>query len=159
MLRFVIPVVMIFGLCKDRGREARLPAACPVQSLEIDPVPDDAVAKWEGLANFSGWYVVSGCGTEVICNDDHPKDADCRESPTYEVVRDRLSLETGCDGSRISIERKAAWTRGFERAYRLNACGGSYVCTTAPGQTTDCKAALATQAPVPVGPPAPPSMP
>jgi len=63
-----------------------------------------------------------------------------RQEVKADVVLDRLHLETGCPKSEIKIVAASKWRSGTEQSYRMNACGRSYVCTTAAGHT-DCKPA------------------
>jgi hypothetical protein len=61
------------------------------------------------------------------------------------LVVDRIALETRCPRESVRVVEKAEWTRGTERAFRLEACGKQYVCSTAAGLgggRTDCRAAL-----------------
>lgn len=160
LIRYLLPLALIAGHCHGNDApEAKI--NCPASQLAQEQVPEDEeIAKWDAVSEFAGWWIITGCGTEVVCPDMKPEPGDCRESPTFALVRDRLSLETGCDVKRIAIEAKAQWSRSHERAYRLNACGVSYVCTTAPGRSTECKQAFmpampAPQAPPPAPPPAP----
>ncbi len=73
------------------------------------------------------------------------------ERTSRKVAVDRLAVETSCPAKDIQIGEATAWIRGSERAYRLSACGKAYVCTTASGRT-DCKGALAEEAPAPPQP-------
>lgn len=70
------------------------------------------------------------------------------ERTLRKVAADRLALETGCPEKDIRVDEASAWTRGTERAFRMTACGGQYICTTAAGRT-DCKAALVAPPPAP----------
>jgi hypothetical protein len=90
------------------------------------------------------------CDRDFVCEFGRRNNAECHEVSVErtmrKVVLDRLGLETGCPTENIEFANQAAWVRGTEHAYRLTACGKAYVCTTASGRT-DCKAALAAQAP------------
>jgi hypothetical protein len=85
------------------------------------------------------------CDRDFVCEFGRRNNAECHEvsveKTMRKVVLDRLALETGCPTENIEFASQAAWVRGTEHAYRLTACGKSYVCTTASGRT-DCKAAL-----------------
>jgi hypothetical protein len=120
---------------------------CPPALVTIGGLSQDASG---GLV-----WTVSGCDREAACSA-QAKDfmwgasgvgTRCEEtrsstsSVARQVVLDRLSLETGCALTQVSILTSSEWTRGGERSYRMEACGKRYVCTTAPGRT-DCKAAL-----------------
>jgi hypothetical protein len=81
----------------------------------------------------------------------------CEETPAsfartaVRIAGDRLALETGCERSRIRLVEEADWSRGGERAFRFDACGQPYICTTAPGRT-DCEAAASQRSQAPVAP-------
>jgi len=140
-----------------------LQVGCPESSLEV------------GLDGWPYGWTASGCKRAWSCTTPHdnpgaPSQTTCTETQESraetetDVVVDRLALETGCDRKAVKVVSQAAWSRAGEKAYRLDACGRPYVCTTAPGRT-DCKAALAappaaapaSQAVAP--PPAPPASP
>jgi hypothetical protein len=123
-------------------RESARHLGCPERELVI--------SKYEmGMAGVSSW-TAEGCERRFECvrREDGRDRASCSETPDSEektsrrVVVDRLSLETECPAEQIGIVSQAAWVRGTETAYRMLACGKSYVCTTAAGRT-DCKPALA----------------
>lgn len=59
----------------------------------------------------------------------------------FQVVRERLSVETGCASETITVERTARLSE-TSTAYRLRACGKPYVCTEDPGGI-ECRPALA----------------
>ena len=75
-----------------------------------------------------------------------------KEATTRKVVTERLALETGCSAEQIKIVQASAWKAGTEQAYRLDACGSPYLCTSAAGRV-DCKAAI-----VPAAAPAAPAV-
>lgn len=81
--------------------------------------------------------------TEATACTEFPESA---ERTARLVAVDRLALETNCPAREIKMSDTTAWARGGERAYRMTACGKSYVCTTAANRT-DCKAALDAEAP------------
>lgn len=93
--------------------------------------------------------IARGCDREFDCwvkGYGRVWNADCTEanasksSMSERVVVDRLSLETDCPREQIRVTKRADWSRGDEKAFRLTACGLPYVCTTAPGRT-DCEPA------------------
>jgi hypothetical protein len=154
LFRYLLPLAFIFGRHCGVDDSSITNLNCPAEQTAAEAIPDDAIqALGEGFSGYEGWYVVSGCGYEVICPDKFAVKGECARSPVLETVRDRLSLETGCELRRIYVEQRARWSRGGERAYRLNACGTSFVCSTAPGRNTDCKQAFVPTMPAPQGPP------
>lgn len=73
---------------------------------------------------------------------DETKCTELAESATRaakQIAVNRLALETGCAAAKIRVESEGMV--GSERAARLDACGKSFVCTTAGGRT-ECRPAL-----------------
>jgi hypothetical protein len=120
--------------------------SCPQNAIEIGEYQGGMTAAGAPVLT----YPASGCGREYICEaSQRTIRATCTETAESEaravkkLVVDRLALETGCAPANIAIVQEAEWVRGQERAFRLEACGKAYVCTTVPGHATSCKAALA----------------
>ncbi len=144
-------------LARERAREAaekefRLELArgvakhtkCPVEGTKAEGVDPKL-----SLTGNRSWRV-DQCDRVFICLLKERDTGDCEETEESEarlihrIAKDRLALETGCAVDKISDVGQANYTRGTETAYRMQACGKDYVCTTAAGRT-DCKAALAVE--------------
>lgn len=143
-------------------RESAPHLTCPADQIQIADyqtgMAGNYPSTWRAIGcerafRCSMWVPAAGSGgtSRVECNEDQESE----ELTLTKVVIDRLSLESGCPAERITIERAGDWRRGSERAYRLRACGQSYVCTTAAGRT-DCERA-AEGSPVAPTPPAAPT--
>lgn len=111
------------GRIADMKEEASKVMACPEEQLAVEE-------------EENGWRV-TGCRKEFFC-DTVRRDWVCADRGSPEALaRDRLALETGCPPDQVGVVSKAG------AAFRLVACGKSYVCDSA-----GCKDALASQAPV-----------
>jgi hypothetical protein len=119
---------------------------CPSDQIEVGEHTVSGIGTNSVVTSFPA----TGCGRSYVC--EYPswsKVARCTETgasqarSTRHLVVDRLALDTGCPPEQIAVVRESAWNRGGEQAYRMTACGKAYVCASAPGQVTSCKAALA----------------
>lgn len=123
---------------------------CPEERIAISNYIEP-----RGLSPVSTW-TASGCDRTWSCRSRligagtafSSVVYDCVETEASEaatalrIATDRLRLESNCPAEKIALTSQAEWRRGTETAYRFEACGKPYVCTTAAGRT-DCKAALA----------------
>lgn len=106
----------------------------------------------DGFGNFV--WLAQCRGREYRCQQrgggNGPAIITCQETESSQVrtasvvAADRLALETSCPRDQIRLVEQGEWTRGGETAYRFEACGGTYVCSSGPGGT-DCE--VAQQAP------------
>jgi hypothetical protein len=75
------------------------------------------------------------------------QESGCSEARTIrEIVIDRLALDTDCDKSRVRIVGQSDLKRGSETAYRMEACGSFYICTSS-YQRVECKPEAASKEP------------
>ena len=145
----VFLLLVVFSGCfsaaamQDKIREKAAPhVGCPASEITME----NFYTNYAGFAS----YKTDGCGRQFACStesttgvsitkcDEFPES---KEKTTVAVVVDRLSLETNCPKEKITVVNKTDWSSGSESAYRMDACGTQYVCTTAAGRT-DCKQAL-----------------
>lgn len=118
--------------------------ACPAEHMKVE--------RFERVGKSAVW-LASGCDRTTVCSgrtiqfSELVSGTRCEETPesrertAKKIVRDRLSLESGCEMERVIVEGASAWQTGGERAYRLDACGKRYTCTAAPGRV-ECRPAL-----------------
>lgn len=95
-------------------------------------------------------YPAKACGgREYMCQSvrlsEFNWETQCDETPQsrdgvmQRIALERVSMESECPREKVQMEELSNWTVGTERAYRFNACGVKYFCTTANGRA-DCKA-------------------
>lgn len=139
-------VALLFCACVTTSARYQRAVAektgCPADQIAVteDPLP--------GLGNASP---ASGCGREFSCVTrglgSYTPWAECteteesRQRTSEAVVKERLSIETGCPAADIKVDRVSDWKVGAEQTYRLVACGKPFVCTLAAART-ECHAAL-----------------
>jgi hypothetical protein len=124
---------------------------CPRKDFRVIEVPLGAGFTEE----FEGWYLFTGCWTEIVCPTEEAVAGECRDSPPFAAVRERLSIETGCDRNQVRLITVNNWSTGGQLVYRVEACGAAYVCTTQPGRGVECKVPLVAPTQAPPPPPAP----
>lgn len=118
-----------------------------------DPTPLDVTTTVPKQRSGTAGFRAVLCGRSFDCvagvnsrNDVVEDETTCTETAESTrrvdsmIVVKRLELETGCPEAQVRV--LGQFLIGAESAYRLEACGKTYVCTTAAGKTT-CKAALA----------------
>jgi hypothetical protein len=102
-------------------------------------------------ANFETSEFKATCGKRVynclnkatlddLSNVQCSETAETRDVTLQKVVIDRVSLESGCSAEKIKIVQRSKWVQGQEQAFRTEACGKPYICTSALGRTK-CKLA------------------
>lgn len=130
-------------------------AAMPV----IECLPENLSVEMHDIPNASigKEWTAQGCGREADCRYEGQVMV-CHETPNSKKVRadadskkeaennelavkDRLSMETGCDEANVKVVKRAAWSKGGEQSFRLEACGKPYVCSAGRGGL-NCKEAL-----------------
>lgn len=128
------------ALHRTLRRNTALETGCPEDKVSLPRPPS--------VMGFAGsWYAVA-CDRVYDCRLLTDNSTRCTETPDSKavtiqrVVIDRLSLETACPKDKIRVDKGADWSHGGEEAFRLEACGGWYVCA-APAGKVECKAALA----------------
>lgn len=109
-------------------------------------IPNDGAGNFTWLANCNGrrYECEQKCFGSAGCVVKCEESSQSRKRTTRLVVRDRLSIETGCPKEKVSIIRTSEWKNGTETAYRMTACGKTYVCIHASGRI-NCKSALASE--------------
>lgn len=153
-MRLLLALLLLFLLpsctamvTKKVHEKTSIALGCSLDETKIGELRKDEwgnLSSWPADCRGRSFHCVRGdSGNEydplrAICEET----AASKEVTTQKIVLDRLALETGCPAEKIKIDDKAGWSRGTETAYRMEACGKWYVCTTAAGRT-DCKEALA----------------
>jgi hypothetical protein len=151
MLRWILLAATLASGCYGSAQQAREAQTASSPTWRCASPPQ---VTCPGKPECTGWDSswLASCTADqrqYACSMDGHGNVTCQETQRshakilVEIVTDRLALETGCDKNRIRIVNKTEWVRGSEEAYRLEACGSLYVCTTAAGRT-DCKSAMAT---------------
>lgn len=127
-------------IAQTRGSPAWRCASPPLVEC---PHPDKKCTGWDSrwIAACSAdgrvykcWFPENRRGEEVDCEET----AESYERTITRIAIDRLALETGCAKEKIKILSRTQWTRGMEQAYRMNACGRIFICTSSP-RGTNCK--------------------
>jgi len=113
----------------------------------------EAECAWTGSSGASerlSNLVTNSPDRHMVCEETGSSQARIAES----AIKDRLSMETGCDEAQIKVVKRGAWQKAGQSSWRMEACGQPYVCSS--GRTgMDCKPALALGAQEPRAPAAP----
>ncbi len=166
-LSLLLVLTSCASLVQDQVRTAASPALdCSRENLSV---------QMHDTASIAVAWTVRGCRREAECawagavstsrlvTGDPDRRMVCEETEASKAriaevaIRDRLSMETGCDEAQIKVVKRGAWQKAGQSSWRMEACGQPYVCSS--GRTgMDCKPALAlggTAPSVPASAPAP----
>ncbi|HOX42954.1 MAG TPA: hypothetical protein PK668_05130 [Myxococcota bacterium] len=147
MLIVLVAVCCAQGCTVDRSYLLRKSAEnlkCDRGEITIvSQTENDGGGNFDWVARYKGrdYHCEHRCPAHVCsstCKETESSNAETQKK----VAIDRLSLETGCAADGIRVLSQSEWSSGGEVAYRIEACGKTYVCTQAPGRT-ECKEALA----------------
>lgn len=151
-------------MVQDQVRAAASPALdCSREKLSVQMHDTDSIAvawtvrgcrreaecAWAGSGSTSN-LVTGNRDRNMVCEETEVSKARIAET----AIKDRLSIETGCDEAQIKVVKRGAWQKAGQSSWRMEACGQPYVCSS--GRTgMDCKPALALGPPAPQAPAAP----
>ena len=156
-------------MVQDQIRAAASPALdCAREKLSVEMHNTDSIAvawtvrgcrreaecAWAGSTSTVSLVTGSRDDRNMVCEETEVSKAWIAEA----AIKDRLSVETGCDEAQIKVVKRGAWQRAGQSSWRMEACGQPFVCS-AGGTGMDCKPALALGASEPRAPATAPEQP